>query len=62
MPSQNQNAVNSTLEGEVVTTYVKMKTSRSFVCVVNLKQDWQIKTKFKFTHKNCGLDKQKEKI
>ena len=39
-----------------------MKSSKAFICVVNLNKDWKLKTKLKFTLKNCGIDKQRQEL
>jgi len=41
----------------VVNTAVKMKSNKAFVCCITLKPDWKLKTKFKFTLRNCGIEK-----
>jgi hypothetical protein len=39
-----------------VNSFVRMKTNKFFVCVVNLLEGWKIKNRIKFVLKNCSID------
>lgn len=60
MPQSNM-TTNATNEFEVK-TQVQMKTQKALVCVVTLKDNWKLRTKFKFKLKDCSVEKQNQQL
>lgn len=62
---QSEGAYNSGADADaqlIVRHNIKMKQQQFFVCLLHLKTEWKLKTKFKYNLKNCSLEKQKQML
>ena len=41
---------------------VKLPSDKFFICVLNLEEGWKLKTKFRFSMKNVGIERYMKEI
>lgn len=56
LPNDRENS------GLEISKPVKMRQAKVFICLVTLKPNWRLKTKFKYTLRNCSIEKQRDEL